>query len=92
MACSHHKDSITLLKLIRIRSAELDIVSSRQSRILHSGWHGADKHYDEEGVDVIQEQGVMNDLRVSAMRPTQGVTSTSASVSVFSSCGFYLAL
>ncbi len=92
MACSHHKDSITLLKWILIRSTELDVVSSRQSRILHSGWHWADKRYGEEGVDVIQKQGVMNDLRVSYMRPTQGVTSTSASVSVLPAWGFHLAL
>ncbi len=92
MACSHHKDSITLLKWILIRSTELDVVSSRQSRILHSGWHWADKRYDEKGVDVIQKQGVMNDLHVSYMRPTQGVTSTSASVSVLPAWGFHLAL
>ncbi len=90
MVCSHHKDSITLLKWIHIGSAELDVVSSRQSRILHSGWHRADKRYDEKGVDVIQKQGVMNDLHVSDLRPTQGVTSTS--VSIFPSWGFHLAL
>lgn len=61
--------------LIHICSTELDNASSRQSRILHCGWQRADKRYDEE-------QGVMNDLRVSDMRPTQGVTSTSTSVSV----------